>query len=1338
MESGGGAPPAGALGAAAESAQCPLPPGDEGAAGPAWPLEPEGAAEGEGAGGEGGGGPRRALRAVYVRGESPQGGAAGGPEEGARRCLLRACEAEGAHLTSVPFGKLDFGETAVLDAFYDADVAVVDMSDVSRQPSLFYHLGVRESFDMANNVILYHDTDADTALSLKDIVTQKNTASSGNYYFIPYIMTPCADYFCCESDAQRRASEYMQPNWDTILGPLCVPLVDRFTSLLKDIHVTSCAYYKEALLNDIRRAREKYQGDELAKELARIKLRMDNTEVLTSDIVINLLLSYRDIQDYDAMVKLVETLEMLPTSDLADQHNIKFHYAFALNRRNSTGDREKALQVMLQVLQSCDHPAPDMFCLCGRIYKDIFLDSDCKDDASRDNAIEWYCKGFELQPSLYSGINLAVLLIVAGQQFETSMELRKIGVRLNSLLGRKGSLEKMNNYWDVGQFFNVSMLANDVGKAVQAAERLFKLKPPVWYLRSLVQNLLLIQRFKKPIIEHSPRQERLNFWLDIIFEATNEVTNGLRFPVLVIEPTKVYQPSYVSINSEAEERTVSLWHVSPTEMRQIHEWNFTASSIRGISISKFDEQCCFLYVHDNSDDFQIYFSTEDQCSRFCSLVKEMIANGVGSTVELEGETDGDTLEYEYDHDANGERVVLGKGTYGIVYAGRDLSNQVRITIKEIPERDSRYSQPLHEEIALHKNLKHRNIVQYLGSVSEDGYIKIFMEQVPGGSLSALLRSKWGPMKEPTIKFYTKQILEGLKYLHENQIVHRDIKGDNVLVNTYSGVVKISDFGTSKRLAGVNPCTETFAGTLQYMAPEIIDRGPRGYGAPADIWSLGCTIIEMATSRPPFHELGEPQAAMFKVGMFKIHPEIPETLSAEARAFVLSCFEPDPHKRVTAAGLLQEGFLRQVNKGKKNRIAFKSAEGPRGATLTLPLAGELMGGGSNSEHGSVSPDSDAQPYVFFEKSPPPTHRLSHLLSVPDESSASEDQSAASSLEDRDPGLFLLRKDSERRAILYRILWEQRNQVASNLQECVAQSSEELHLSVGHIKRIIAILRDFIHCPEHRVMASTISKLKVDLDFDSLSINQIHLILFGFQDAVNKILRNHLIRPHWMFAMDNIIRRAVQAAVTILIPELQAHFEAASETEGVDKDTDEAEEHHPPADPRGSEAQAACGWSGPVPAVAREAQPQQLHQQHLSLQLSKLRQETNRLLEHLVQKERDYQNLLRQTLEQKTQELYQLQLQFKSNEITENSASPPRSYGQRTDKELVDWLQLQGADTKTIEKILEEGYTLSDILNDITKEDLRYLRLRGGLLCRLWTAVSQYRRQDQGAPATQDEA
>ncbi|KAK2814771.1 hypothetical protein Q7C36_023037 [Tachysurus vachellii] len=1291
---------------------------------------------------------QRSLRAVYVLNDGLKAVAANSPESGALQCLQRACDAESAILTTVTFGRLDFGETSVLDTFYDADIAVVDMSDVFRQPSLFYHLGVRESFDMANNVILYHDTDPDTAQSLKDMVAQKNTASSGNYYFIPYVMTPNNEYICCENVAQRRASEYMQPSWDNLLGPLCVPLVDRFASLLKDIHVTSCASFKDTLLNDIRKARDKYQGEELAKELSRIKLRIDNTEVLTQDIVMNLLFSYRDIQDYDAMVKLVQTLEMLPTCDLANQPMIQFHYAFALNRRNSPGDREQALRVMLQVLQSCDHPAPDMFCLCGRIYKDFFLDSECKDTKSRDNAIQWYRKGFELQPTLYSGINLAVLLIVAGQQFESSIELRKIGVRLNSLLGRKGSLEKMNNYWDVGQFFTVSMLANDIPKAVQAAEKLFKLKPPIWYLRSVVQNLKLIQHFKKQNMEHSAQRERLNFWMDIIVEATQRTTNSLRFPVLILEPTKVYQPSYVSINSEAEEKNVSIWHVSPAETKGIHEWNFTASSIKGISISKFDERCCFLYVHDNSDDFQIYFSTEEQCGRFCSMVKELISDGSGNAVELEGEGDGDTLEYEYDYNENGDRVVLGRGTYGVVYAGRDLSNQVRIAIKEIPERDSRYSQPLHEEIALHKYLKHRNIVQYLGSVSEDGYIKIFMEQVPGGSLSALLRSKWGPLKEATIIFYTRQILEGLRYLHENQIVHRDIKGDNVLVNTYSGVLKISDFGTSKRLAGVNPCTETFTGTLQYMAPEIIDKGPRGYGAPADIWSLGCTIIEMATGKPPFHELGEPQAAMFKVGMFKIHPEIPESLSPEAKSFILRCFEPDPSKRAMAGDLLKDQFLRHNIKGKKNKIAFKPSDYIRSVSLPVQLQAEATGS-SSSEPGSVSPDCDSKHDVFFKKDKRSGSEnlikpvTSSFLSVPDESPTSEDRSSPASSENSDSGLFLLKKDSERRAILYKVLNEDQDKVTSNLLENHMQgSTEELKLSVDHIKQIICILRDFIRSPERRVMASTISKLKLDLDFDSTSINQIQLVLFGFQDSVNKVLRNHHIKPHWMFAMDNIIRRAVQAAVTILIPELQTHFGPASESEGAEKDADEVDveedgdfcavENVAPED---------TGLTSGVSTLSSVISHESQRPQHpLGAHLTRLKQETSRLLEELVQKEKEYQQVLRQNLQQRAQdlELFRLKNQPAASLIETPSASIFRMAEEpHADTEMTEWLKQQGVDLDTIHKFVSEDYTLNDILDDVTKDDLQHMRLRGGVLCRIWKAIQRHRTREQRKIQSDDE-
>uniref|UniRef100_A0A667ZCP2 mitogen-activated protein kinase kinase kinase n=1 Tax=Myripristis murdjan TaxID=586833 RepID=A0A667ZCP2_9TELE len=1063
------------------------------------------------------------------------------------KCLKEACADVHATFKTISFERISLGTTDILDSFYNADVAVVEMSDTFCQPSLFYHLGVRESFSMTNNIILYcYKQDSDLQALKVTYSIHNRTEQCGSYTFIPYVVSPQGKVFACDATMMKGIKELMQPSFQ--LEPLLTPLVERLVHLLDNVHVQSSEYFRESILHDIRTARERFSGQALSQELGRIQKRLDTVELLTPDVVMNLLLSYRDIQDYDSIIKLVETLNNLPMCMVAAHQNIKFHYIFALNRRNRPGDRAKALEVILPIVESGGKVASDVYCLCGRIYKDIFISSGFSDHRSRDQACYWYAKAFEAEPTLHSGINNVVLLMAAGHEFDTSIELRKIGVTLSTLLGRKGSLEKMKDYWDVGFFLGASILANEHKKVIEASEKLYRLKAPIWYVGSIMETYILYRQFAKPPEVRSLKQETVDFWMELLMQACKPTVSTDRCPVLILEPSKVFQPALVCVSEEDESRTVQLKHVTPLKVCTVISRDNT-SDIDLNSLTYFlwsiciDERSCFLYVHYNSDDFQLCFPTE-----------------LHSPVEDPSHLTGGILEYIYETNENGDKVVLGKGTYGVVYAGRDLSNQVRIAIKEIPERDSTYSQPLHEEIALHKRLKHRNIVQYLGSVSQDGFIKIFMEEVPGGSLSSLLRSKWGPLKdnEATIIFYTKQILEGLKYLHDNQIVHRDIKGDNVLINTYSGVLKISDFGTSKRLAGINPCTETFAGKIlliyscAYMAPEIIDQGPRGYGKPADIWSLGCTIIEMATGKTPFHELGSPQAAMFKVGMFKIHPKVPECMSDEAKGFIMSCFEPNPDNRATASELLKDGFLRLSSR--------KKARAPQDQSVPVSILVEDTDSYSDIIDLSCSLDLRRAKSTLREddisESPPNT---SSFLPVP-EDSPGDLSSPASTGENM--GLFLLRKDSERRATLHRVLTDYISHVVSNIQDSVPQHSEGVSLTAEHITELISCLRENIRSPDRKQLTSSLLDLRATLIAAAVPLNNLQAVLFSFQDAVKKVLRQQQVKPHWMFALDNLLRHAVQEAITVLLPELKLQLQSSFEIEDSAPNKEEPSEAESP--------------------------------------------------------------------------------------------------------------------------------------------------------------------------------
>ncbi|XP_051027527.1 mitogen-activated protein kinase kinase kinase 6 [Acomys russatus] len=1232
----------------------------------------------------------RPLSVVYVLTREPgpevEPGVGAEAEPLPLRCLREACaQFQGTRpppqLRSLPFATLALGDTAALDSFYNADVVVLEVSNSLAQPSLFYHLGVRESFSMTNNVLLCSQAELPDLQALRDDVFQKNSDCVGSYTLIPYVVTATGRVLCGDAGLLRGIADgLVQAGAGT--EALLTPLVGRLARLLEATPTDSCGYFRETIRQDIRQARERFSGQQLRQELARLQRRLDSVELLSPDIVMNLLLSYRDVQDYTAIIELVETLQALPTCDVAEQHNVSFHYTFALNRRNRPGDREKALAVLLPLVQGEGPVAPDLYCMCGRVYKDMFFASGFQNARHLEEAYHWYRKAFDVEPSLHSGINAAVLLIATGQQFEDSEELQLIGMKLACLLARKGCVEKMQYYWDVGFYLGAQILANDSIQVVLAAEQLYKLNAPIWYLVSVMETFLLYQHFRPTLEPSGGPLLRAHFWLHFLLQSCQPFKTASpqddQCLVLVLEINKVLLPAKLEIQGTDPVNAVTVSLLEPGIQEDPSSWTFPVTSICGVSASKLDQRCCFLYVLPPAQDVQLCFPSVERCQWFCGLIQALVMNPDSSAPTEEAEGTREVLEFDYEYSETGERLVLGKGTYGVVYAGRDRHTRVRIAIKEIPERDSRFSQPLHEEIALHKRLRHKNVVRYLGSASQDGYLKIFMEEVPGGSLSSLLRSVWGPLKdnESTISFYTRQILQGLGYLHENRIVHRDIKGDNVLINTFSGLLKISDFGTSKRLAGITPCTETFTGTLQYMAPEIIDQGPRGYGKAADIWSLGCTVIEMATGRPPFHELGSPQAAMFKVGMYKVHPPVPSSLSAEAQAFLLRTFEPDPRLRASAQELLGDPFLQP---GRRNRSPGSSRHTPRPS-------------GAPSSGSSPPPDSAIQSQTFPRPQAPSQHPPSppkrclsygdtSQLRVPEEPAAEEPVSPVES-----SGLSLLHQESKRRAMLAAVLEQELPTLAENLLE----QEQDSRLSRNHVEQLLRCLGAQIHTPNRRQLAQELRALQAQLRAQGMGPALLNGPLFTFPNAVKQILRRRQIRPHWMFVLDSLLSRAVRAALAVLDSE-------------VEKKTASPK-------PEGNKGASQQKSQESQQLLQNQLPPEQGPPSSLMVQLGLLRAETDRLRDVLAEKERECQALVQQALHQ---------VEVETRTYAPLASEPPAALPK--DQSLVQWLQELSVDPATIQTLLRHSFTLQTLLTCATQDDLVYTRIRGGMVCRIWRAI-----------------
>ncbi|XP_054797772.1 mitogen-activated protein kinase kinase kinase 1-like [Prosopis cineraria] len=251
--------------------------------------------------------------------------------------------------------------------------------------------------------------------------------------------------------------------------------------------------------------------------------------------------------------------------------------------------------------------------------------------------------------------------------------------------------------------------------------------------------------------------------------------------------------------------------------------------------------------------------------------------------------------------------LLGRGSFGSVYEGIS-EDGFFFAVKEVSllDQDDQGRQSvccLEQEIALLSQFEHENIVQYYGTEMDQSKLYIFLELVTKGSLANLYRRY--NLRDSQVSAYTRQILHGLKYLHDRNVIHRDIKCANILVDA-NGSVKLADFGLAKatKLNDIKSCK----GTAFWMAPEVVKGKNQGYGLPADIWSLGCTVLEMLTGQIPYSHL-ECMQALFRIGKGE-RPLVPDSLSRDAQDFILQCLQVNPDDRPTAAQLLNHQFVQR--------------------------------------------------------------------------------------------------------------------------------------------------------------------------------------------------------------------------------------------------------------------------------------------------------------------------------------------------------------------------------------------------------------------------------------------
>ncbi|XP_048588849.1 misshapen-like kinase 1 isoform X2 [Nematostella vectensis] len=309
--------------------------------------------------------------------------------------------------------------------------------------------------------------------------------------------------------------------------------------------------------------------------------------------------------------------------------------------------------------------------------------------------------------------------------------------------------------------------------------------------------------------------------------------------------------------------------------------------------------------------------------------------------------------------------VVGNGTYGQVHKGRHKRTGQLTAIKIMDVTEDEEEEIKLEINVLRKFSNHRNIATYYGAFikkslqGQDDQLWLVMEFCGAGSVTDLVKTARNKaLKEEWISYICREVLNGVSHLHMNHVIHRDIKGQNVLL-TESAEVKLVDFGVSAQLDRTIGRRNTFIGTPYWMAPEVIacDEQPDAtYDNRCDMWSIGITAIEMAESQPPLCDM-HPMRALFLIPRSD-PPKLKSKKSWSKRFhhFVNTCLIKDYQHRPTADQLLQHEFIKDVRSSeRKIRIELKDF---------IDRMRKKKGGGPVTEHDgeyqfSGSDDEDEQ-------------------------------------------------------------------------------------------------------------------------------------------------------------------------------------------------------------------------------------------------------------------------------------------------------------------------------------------------------------------------------------------